>query len=298
MATPLREFEIDESLVRRLLASQEEELSGEDVVFLDEGWDNVLFRLGKSLLLRIPRREMAVEMIIKEQEWLPRIGPLLPIAVPVPHFFGEPTDEFPWPWSVVPFCAGQSANLNSIELAGEAERLAGFLRALHSCRAEGAPRSSARGVPLALRSRKTGAILNRLSKRPETVEWISPRILKIWDQALSTEASRETRLLHGDLHARNVIVDENGRIVSVIDWGDLCAGDAATDLMGVWSLFPSRELREVALGVYGADDDLVFRAKGWAISFAAMLIDSAIDDHAEHLRMGCQILQRIAADNR
>jgi aminoglycoside phosphotransferase (APT) family kinase protein len=45
--------------------------------------------------------------------------------------------------------------------------------------------------------------------------------------------------LHGDLHPFNLVVNQ-GRLSAVIDFGDLCAGDPATDLAVAWMLFPWR----------------------------------------------------------
>ena len=42
--------------------------------------------------------------------------------------------------------------------------------------------------------------------------------------------------VQGDPHPRNVLV-RNGEIVAMLDWGDLCAGDRASDLASVWMLF-------------------------------------------------------------
>src|SRR5690606_41432769 len=37
-------------------------------------------------------------------------------------------------------------------------------------------------------------------------------------------------LLHGDLHFRNMLVNENGIVSGIIDWGDLSIGHPACDL--------------------------------------------------------------------
>ena len=79
------EQETDASLVRRLLAAQFPmwaDLPVEPVP--SAGTDNALYRLGRDKVVRLPRVHWATGQVDKEQEWLPRLGPLLPLAVPVP----------------------------------------------------------------------------------------------------------------------------------------------------------------------------------------------------------------------
>lgn len=41
--------------------------------------------------------------------------------------------------------------------------------------------------------------------------------------------------LHGDLHPANVVV-RDGALVGLIDFGEMCGGDPATDLSAAWLL--------------------------------------------------------------
>ncbi len=79
------ELDIDTDLVRQLLRQQFPhwaELEIERVP--DAGTDNALYRLGADMVVRLPRREHNVIGLEKERVWLPRLAPLLPLAVPVP----------------------------------------------------------------------------------------------------------------------------------------------------------------------------------------------------------------------
>ena len=73
MAKPMPAAEVDvpAGLVRRLLAGQHPDLASLPVSFLANGWDNVLYRLGSRLLVRLPRRALGAEIIVNEQRWLP-----------------------------------------------------------------------------------------------------------------------------------------------------------------------------------------------------------------------------------
>ena len=50
----------------------------------------------------------AVEQVDKEQRWLPRLAPQLPLAVPLPLAKGEPGAGFPWHWSVYRWLEGEN----------------------------------------------------------------------------------------------------------------------------------------------------------------------------------------------
>ena len=73
--------------------------------------------------------------------------------------------------------------------------------------------------------------------------------------------------LHGDVHPRNVLVD-GGRISAVIDFGDMTAGDPASDLAVAWMLLPPDlrlAFREACGAQQPVDDALWERARGWAL---------------------------------
>ncbi len=86
--TPVCEAEIDEWVVHKLLKEQHPDLQGLALYEVDAGWDNVMFRLGDELAVRLPRRQVAAELIVHEQTWLPRLAPQLTMPVPVPVRIG------------------------------------------------------------------------------------------------------------------------------------------------------------------------------------------------------------------
>jgi aminoglycoside phosphotransferase (APT) family kinase protein len=98
-------------------------------------------------------------------------------------------------------------------------------------------------------------------------------VLRLWERAVAAPVAPEPVWLHGDLHPRNLIV-RDGALSAVIDWGDMTAGDPATDLACAWMLFSHWADIDAVLDAYGAGPDLVRRALGWAIVFAAVLLDS------------------------
>ncbi|MGH6622868.1 MAG: phosphotransferase, partial [Burkholderiaceae bacterium] len=123
---------IDETLVRRLVASQFPQWADLSVrPLIPGGWDNRTFRLGETMLVRLPSAAGYAAQVEKEHRWLPRLAPQLPLSIPVPLAMGKPADGYPWNWSVYRWIAGAPAALEqSIDLREFAIRLASFLVAL------------------------------------------------------------------------------------------------------------------------------------------------------------------------
>src|SRR5690606_10231991 len=68
---PSAEVDISLELVRRLLRDQHPDLADRPLSPLAEGWDNAMFRLGQHFLVRLPRRQVAADLVANEQRWLP-----------------------------------------------------------------------------------------------------------------------------------------------------------------------------------------------------------------------------------
>ena len=95
------------------------------------GTDNALYRLGDDLVVRLPRHERTVGTLEIERRWLPKLAPLLPLAVPAPVAEGVPADGYPWTWSIYEWLEGETATRERIADLGEAAiDLAEFVRAL------------------------------------------------------------------------------------------------------------------------------------------------------------------------
>jgi len=289
--TPASEFEVDAGQVRRLLMAQHPDLSALPISPLDAGWDNAMFRLGTRWTVRLPRRAAAAALIAREQRWLPALAAALPIAIPAPVRIGHPGEGYPWNWSVLPWLPGITADLMPPD-EGQAGRLADFLRSLHVAAPADAPASQVRGVPLAQRAAVVEERLRRLESRTSVV---TPAVWRAWNCALEARWDGTSTWLHGDLHARNVLVD-HGSISGIVDWGDLTSGDKATDLAAIWMVLPSPKSREMARAAYPDTSDALWaRARGWAVLLGALLLETGLENHPRHARMGELTLDRISA---
>jgi aminoglycoside phosphotransferase (APT) family kinase protein len=288
MATPAADLPIDAALVRALLQAQHPDLAQLPISELEPGWDNALFTLGDSLLVRLPRREAAAELLRNEQRWLP-VLPQLPLPISAPLRIGVAAHDYPWNWSVLPWLPGTAAD-QAPPNAGQAVGLAECLRALHVAAPNDAPRNQYRGVPLQTRA---AAVAERLAFVRGKTDCITPQIEHAWRQSLLAPIDVPDTWLHGDLHARNVLVAD-GRISAIIDWGDIAQGDCATDLAAIWTLLPTAESRGQAMDCYGGSVATWQRALGWAVFFGVTLLATGLVDNPRHAAMGMLTLQRIS----
>lgn len=273
---PAADIEIDESLVRALLREQHPDLAELPLQSMDSGWDNAMFRLGDSLAVRLPVRQLAAPLIEYEACWLPVIADALPVATPTPVFVGAPDDTYPWTWTVVRWIDGEEvAALPATQRTGLVTGLAETLLALHVPAPADAPVNSVRGVPLAARAETVS------SRWPEVAPHVSAGVLEAlrawWSDGLAAAPwPAPPAWTHGDLHPSNLL-HRDGRLTGVIDFGDITAGDPATDLAVAWWTF-GLEDRAVFRRLLDAseryDADVWRRAGAWAAAFiVAVLCD-------------------------
>jgi aminoglycoside phosphotransferase (APT) family kinase protein len=271
---PAAEVDIGETLVRELLTEQHPDLADLTLVEAFSGWDNVIYRLGADLVVRLPRRVASAQLVDHEQRWLPGLARSLPLPVPTPVRLGRPGRGFPWSWSVCPWLDGDVAALAPpVDLVEAATVLGAFLVALHQPAPDDAPPNPFRGVPLSDRGASTAARIQQMS------DVIDERaVLTCWRELMATPAWPGPPLwLHGDLHPLNLLVD-HGHLAAVIDFGDITAGDPATDLSVAWMLFPPGPRAAFRAAAGAPDDDTWTRARGWALSLGLAYLASSADN--------------------
>lgn len=290
--TPAAEFVVDEPLVRSLLADQAPEFSTLELWRAASGWDNEMWRVGPDHVVRVPRRASAVELIDHEQRWLPLLARHLPVPVPVPVVAGRATERHPRPWNLVRWLPGQplAARPGS---ASFARSLASFLLALHRPAPHDAPLNEWRGVPLASRADRVEAGLDAFAVRSKG--HAADRLRRRWDQLVVTrEYESEPVWIHGDLHPLNLL-ERDGELAAVIDFGDLSSGDPASDLAVGWMAFETdgRELLRSLLP--NVDDATWARAQGWALALGVLVLQNTDDDPVLEA-VGRTTLERVLAD--
>jgi aminoglycoside phosphotransferase (APT) family kinase protein len=204
----------------------------------------------------------------KEQEWLPRLAPLLSYPIPESVHTGTPADVFPLAWSVYRWIDGDEANPDTVrDWATFGADLAVLVRQLHSIDLMGATRAD-------------GLAWYRGGSLKPCDQWIS-RCLKdcrgtvgseldidtleqVWRAALALpEPSGPSVWLHGDLKPTNLLV-RDGKLHAVIDFGSLSVGFPDAEHSTIWDLPP--QARQAYWDTLNLDGLTWARARAWAIA--------------------------------
>jgi aminoglycoside phosphotransferase (APT) family kinase protein len=289
------EVETDVSLVNRLLTGQFPAWADLPIIPVESsGTDNALYRLGEDLVVRLPRIHWAIAQIKKEREWLPRLAPHLPLAIPAPLAVGAPAEGYPWDWAVYRWLRGRDAMTAEIaDKNGAAIDLARFISALQRFDSMGnAPPMSqkSRGRELATRDKETREALAALRGTIDT-----GAATALWEAALRADAwDHAPVFFHGDLMLGNVLVDR-GRLSAVIDFSSLGIGDPACDLMIAWSLF-SGESREVFRKELSVDDATWERGRAHALSQALIFIPYYLETNPVGVANAWRVVDEVLAD--
>lgn len=262
---------IDDDLVRRLIAGQFPQWAGRAVERVPSGGTvNAMYRLGGAMVVRLPLVRGGAQDVAMEREWLPRLAPRLPVAVPEVLGGGEPAEGYPWPWSVYRWLAGENPEAGALsEPLLLAKDLAGFVATMRSITLPGAP-AAHRGGPLATLDASTRAAIEELRGIPQ--EGIDcDAAVAVWEDALRAPAWDGPPVwLHADLMPGNLLVD-GGRLTSVIDFGCMGVGDPACDLFPAWNLLPA-QARQVFREALDVDDASWARGRGRTLSQALIAL--------------------------
>jgi aminoglycoside phosphotransferase (APT) family kinase protein len=288
----------DPAVVGRLLAAQFPQWADLPLKPVPSaGTDNAIYRLGSDMVVRLPRVEWAVAQVEKEQQWLPRLAPHLPLSVPLPLGSGVPAEDYPWPWSIYRWLDGDNATIDRMADPCEvAVSLAHFITALHGIDATGGPapgpHNFGRGVPLAARDAATRQAIAALTGLIDI-----DAAGAAWQEALQTPGWHDRPVwIHGDLMPGNLLLS-HGRLTGVIDFGGLGVGDPACDLIVAWNLFrgASRKAFRDALTV---DDATWVRGRGWALSVALIQLPYYLTTNPVIAANARHVIAEVLADRR
>jgi len=287
------EIDTDVALVRRLLAGQFPqwaELAIDPVA--SYGTDHDIYRLGDDLAVRLPRVGWATNQAAKEAEWLPKLAPQLPLAVPVQLAMGHPAEGYPFEWSVYRWLPGESADGTIDDLDRAAVDLAAFVNALRQIDATGAhPRPArGRGAPLAELDEQVRRSIAELDDRID-----ADATILSWEESLDAPRwDGEEVWVHGDLLPGNLLVVD-GRLSAVIDFGGLNVGDPACDLQPAWNVFAgdSRTRYRAELEV---DDASWLRGRGWALYQAVSALPYYSHTNPGMIRQASHALAQVLAE--
>lgn len=254
------EVEVTADVVRDLLQEQHPDLAGLAIREVAGGWGNQMWRLGDELAVRMQRMDATPEFQLKERRWLPVLGPRLPLPVPTPVRFGEPSERFPKHWTVMTWVPGEPLDHGSISRGiHAADALADFLRALHV-------EAPAEAPVVADRGGHPGDCADGFENFLQAVapDDVAAGIRAVWDDAVAAPVWDGPPVwVHGDLHPANAVVSD-GTLSGIVDFGDMCAGDPAWDLAAAWVLLPAGTAARFFDTYARADEAAIRRARGLA----------------------------------
>jgi aminoglycoside phosphotransferase (APT) family kinase protein len=287
---------IDAALVERLIAAQFPQWAGLPVTPVRvDGWDNRTYRLGDDLTVRLPTAAGYAPAVDKEDRWLPRLAPHLPVPVPEPVGLGQPGEGYPFHWSVRRWLDGDTATPDRVpDLPAFATQVAAFLRALQAIDPTGGPTAGAhsfyRGTPPAHYDEETRRCLTILEGRVDTT-----KAREVWEAALAAPYTGPPRWFHGDIATGNLLV-RNGTLAAVIDFGTSGVGDPACDLVIAYTTFhgPSRAAFRDAMS---QDPAMWSRARGWALWKSLLVLSTTIDTNPTEATTNHRVITEVLTDH-
>ncbi|MBE7121228.1 aminoglycoside phosphotransferase family protein [Bacillus cereus] len=264
---------INVSLVKKLIQEQFPKwahLEVKPVKF--SGHDNRTFHLGEQMSVRLPSDAAYAPQVEKENKWLPILSKELSLPISAPIVKGNPSEEYPWPWSINKWIEGETVTKQNVRDLNEfAMDLGSFLTELQSIDASNGPIAGAhnfyRGGLISVYDEEAReAIENNKDVFDETL------LKHLWNLALRSTWACKPVWVHGDVAPGNLLV-KDGKLSAVIDFGILGVGDPACDAAMAWTFF-DKNSRNVFKEVLRMGEETWNRARGWALWKALITYDA------------------------
>ena len=295
------EMPIDERFVQRLLTTQLPQFCHLPIrAVTTQGTDNVIFRLGAELSVRLPRKSAVVRSLLIEREWLPRLAASLPLSVPVPVASGDPSPDYPFPWMVCTWVTGEPAVPDGFGAEG-AQLLGDFVSVLQSLDTDHGPvvEPGQRAGPVGpydgvARAALKAALGLAAAGRIEPTLIDENAAIDVWEAAVEAPAWPGPDVwVHRDLMGANLLA-MNGRLTGVIDFGGLAVGDPAGNVMGAFHVVQA-EHRPTFRAIVAADDATWARARGWALTQGLEALPYYLDTHPGMVAMARHVISSALA---
>jgi len=260
---------LDAATVSALVAAQCPDLAPVEAKYLDEGWDSVVYEVNRGWIFRFPKRAEAQACHDLECALLPRLADVVPLPIPRPSRRGTPGPAYPlrfMGYERLPGTPAISLPLDAADLDACGRQCGEFLTALHAFPAADARALGVRAASMEGRfERWRAAMLERLETiAPALSPALAARSRAFLAGPMPSASAAPGRLVHYDLGDAHFLLDVGTRRVSgVIDWGDVCVGDPAMDLAGLWQWLGEPLVRRALESYRGVaiDDEVLSRAR-------------------------------------
>lgn len=227
---------------------------------IGEGWTAVAYRVNDDLVFKFPKRREEWKELEREIAFLAYARPLLPLPVAEHMYQVRESTGAPFGYAVYRYIPGDGVDQGTLSAPARtalARTLAEFLRVLHDMKpgptAAILPREDPYRVAMES-SRDAERIAAELSAAERRALF---EIFRSHVDEPQTTVSR-SRILHADFSADHVLC-AGQRVTGIIDWGDVCLGDADYDFGYLYEDFGETFVREMARHYGHPDPDRLIR---------------------------------------
>ncbi|MDP1724339.1 MAG: aminoglycoside phosphotransferase family protein [Alphaproteobacteria bacterium] len=294
MTNNFKPSNITSDLARKLVAVQFPEYAHLPIRSVEkQGHDNRTYRLGNDLLIRMPSAASYALKVPKEQDLLPRLAPYLTVNIPAPLKMGNPSDDYPYPFSIYKWLEGVSINLLVLDddcLEKLAFDLAKFLKELQSMDAVDGPKPGQhnwwRGDHVSVYDKGARDQIAQLSNVID-----ANKAMQLWENACKTRWHQNPVWIHGDFAIGNMLMHDR-KLTAIIDFGGISLGDPACDLVIAWT-FLKGKARDIFINEIALDDDTWLRAKAWALWKATFELCQITDQNSSDAFVQKRIIEDV-----
>ena len=217
-----------------------------------DGWDNLVLEVNGSLIFRFTRREDILQQHIKELELLPLLNRSLTFRVPNPVYHQTESPPYYMAYKKI---HGKTIT-SSINRENLVKTITLFLKELQSIDHKTLEHTQ-RYTPESWKQ-EYNELHKRLSREvyPSLELDICESIDSEFSRFHETETEFEPKLCHRDLSSDHIL-ELDGRITGVIDWGDSCVGDPAFDLTGLLMDYGEQVAQKISKNLAYPDEYLI-----------------------------------------
>ena len=252
-----------------------------------DGWDNLVLEVNGSLIFRFTRRDDILQQHIKELELLPLLNKNLSIRVPNPVYHQTETPPYYMAYKKI---HGKPIT-GSFNRENLVETISIFLRELQSIDYK-TLKNIPRYTPKSWRQ-EYGELYQRVAREvyPSLEPNIQEKINNEFKSFLETDLDFNPVICHRDLTSDHIL-ELDGRITGVIDWGDACVGDPAFDLTGLLMDFGEQVAQNIVDNLYYPAEYLGrARFYGKVAPFYETLYGLETENE-EHIKLGLEKINR------
>jgi macrolide phosphotransferase len=275
-------------------------LNAEEVELDESGLDfRVAFASdgdGVPWVLRAPRRPDVIEVAARESRVLALVRRHLPVAVPdwrvnTPELIAYPRLAGTPAATIDPVAKNYVWHMDRHSIpAAFMDSLAGAMAALHGIDLAAVAEAGVRVVQPGEMRQALAEDMDRVKRR-----WgVSESRWRRWQRWLADDSywPQHAALVHGDLHAGHMLVEQDGRVTGLLDWTDAGVGDPAVDFALYDAIFGEAAFQALLERYRDAggrtwprlQDHVIERLAAYSLTMATYALRTGDEVHVERAR--------------